>query len=240
MDVTSTFESAGKSCVRRNLPAHWAPPGGYAVGPFAPRGPAEGLSLQTIPAARGQEEPLKDFLRVSHVDRLRRCTRRPCTAASYIAAHPRPARGVRQSETGTRIRVIFAAGSGHRERDQPRDHPRSRHPRRGPARARVRPRRARRRHVCPDRGPARNLLAWARPVAHRRAVSSPATCATPRRKHSEYRGRSAPPRPAGLPARRPGRDRTRRPSAGAAGPPTSARSPRRAATSARVPRSPRR
>ena len=83
------------------------------------------------------------------------------------AAHPRPARGVRQSETGTRIRVIFAAGSGHRERDQPRDHPRSRHPRRGPARARVRPRRARRRHVCPDRGPARTLLAWARPVAHR-------------------------------------------------------------------------
>ena len=53
-------------------------------------------------------------------------------------------------------------------------------------------------------------------------------------------GRSAPPRPAGLPARRPGRDRTRRPSAGASGSLTSARSPRRAATFARVPRSPRR
>ena len=83
------------------------------------------------------------------------------------AAHPRPALGVRQSETGTRIRVIFAAGSGHRERDQPRDPPRPRHPRRGPARARVRPRRPPRRHVCPDRRLAATLVAWTRVAAHR-------------------------------------------------------------------------
>ena len=75
--------------------------------------------------------------------------------------------------TGTRIRVIFAAGSGHRERDQPRDPPRPRHPRRGPARPRVRPRRARRRHVCPDRGWLRPW--WPGPESRRtdRAVSGP-------------------------------------------------------------------
>ena len=87
---------------------------------------------------------------------------------------------------------------------------------------------------------ARTLLAWTRGAVHRRAVSSPATGTTPRRTYSEYRGRTARPRPACLPARRPGRDRTHRPSAGASGSPTSARSPRRAATFARVPRSPRR
>ena len=178
----------------------------------------------------------------SNVDRLRRCTRRPCTAASYIAAHPRPARGVRQSETGTRIRVIFAAGlvtvsaTSHVTLPVPgtRDEVR-----RVPVFGRV----GRDVATCAPIAASPAVLAWTRGAVHRRAVSSPATCATHRRTYSEYRGRSAPTirgPPASLPARRPGRDRTCRPSAGASGSPTSARRPRRAATSPRVPRSPRR
>ena len=175
---------------------------------------------------------MSNFSVGAHADRARRRRTSPPThGPRWAFVSPRPARvfvssslrvwspgapspGPSPTLWRSRATLAPARWAPRAGLDQPCDHPRSRHPRRGPARARVRPRRARRRHVCPDRGPARTLLAWARLAAHRRAVSSPATGASPRRTYSEYRGRSAPPRPACLPARRPGRDRTRRPSAG--------------------------